>query len=57
MADRHAEKPLSLRLGAERQRLEEYAERTGMPVRRVIMDAVREKLDREEGASNGTQDQ
>lgn len=47
-ADRHAEKPLSLRLGAERQRLEEYARRHGLRVRRVILDAVREKLDREE---------
>ena len=55
MADRHAEKPLSLRLGPLRPWVEEYAERHGMPVRRVITDAVREKLDREEngGGRNG----
>lgn len=50
MPDRHAEKPLSLRLGAERSRVEEAAERAGVPVRRWLMDAVREKLDREEAA-------
>lgn len=49
MPDRHAEKPLSLRLGLLRARVEEYAKRHGLPVRRVIVDAVREKLDREEG--------
>lgn len=45
MADRHREKPLSLRLGAERQRLEDFARTTGQPVRRVIADAVRAWLD------------
>jgi len=45
MPDRHLEKPLSLRLGAERQRLEDYARDTGQPVRRVIADAVRAWLD------------
>ena len=43
--DRHREKPLSLRLGAERQRLEDYARDTGQPVRRVIADAVKAWLD------------
>lgn len=46
MADRHREKPLSLRLGAERQRLEDYARDTGQPVRRVISDAVKAWLDK-----------
>jgi hypothetical protein len=46
--DRHRETPLSLRLGAERQRVEEAARRAGMPVRRWLLDAVQEKLDREE---------
>lgn len=49
--DRHREKPLSLRLGAERQRLEDYARDTGQPVRRVIADAVRAWLDKH--AKNG----
>ena len=44
-ADRHREKPLSLRLGAERQRLEHFARTTGQPVRRVIADAVKAWLD------------
>lgn len=51
-ADRHTETPLSLRLGAERDRTAAAAERLGVPVRRFILDAVREKLDREE---NGAQ--
>ena len=46
--DRHREKPLSLRLGAERQRLEDYARDTDQPVRRVIADAVKAWLDRQE---------
>jgi len=46
MPDRHREKPLSLRLGAERQRLENYARATGQPVRRVITDAVKAFLDK-----------
>ena len=40
MPDRHREKPLSLRLGDQRQRLEDFARKTGQPVRRVITDAV-----------------
>jgi len=52
MADRHTEKPLSIRLGAERQRLEDYAEQAGQPVRRVIKDAVRAWLDKH-SAGNG----
>jgi len=48
MPDRHAEKPLSVRFGEYRQRLHEYAERRGLPVRRVVVEAVREKLDRED---------
>jgi predicted DNA-binding protein len=43
--DRHLEKPLSLRLGAERQRLEHFARTTGQPVRRIIADAVKAWLD------------
>lgn len=46
MTDRHREKPLSLRLGAERQRLEDFARDTRQPVRRVITDAVRAWLDK-----------
>jgi hypothetical protein len=45
VTDRHREKPLSLRLGAERQRLEDFGRDTGQPVRRVIIDAVRAWLD------------
>lgn len=48
MPDRHREKPLSLRLGAERQRLEDYARATGQPVRRIIADAVTAWLDQHE---------
>ena len=44
--DRHREKPLSLRLGTDRQRTEDYAAAAGLPVRRVILDAVRAWLDR-----------
>ena len=51
MPDRHTEKPLSLRLGTERQRVEEAADRHGVPVRRWILDAIRERLDREENAA------
>lgn len=51
MPDRHREKPLSLRLGADRERLEDYARDTGQPVRRVITDAVRAWLDKH--AKNG----
>lgn len=50
MTDRHKTTPLSIRLpDGERQRLYDYAERTGQRVRRFIIDAVREKLDREAG--------
>jgi predicted transcriptional regulator len=49
MPSQHRTTPLSIRLpGAERQRLQEYAARRELPVRRVILDAIREKLDREE---------
>lgn len=47
--DRHTEKPLSLRLGVERSRVEAAARQAGIPVRRWLLDAIREKLDREEG--------
>lgn len=46
--DRHREKPLSLRLGDQRQRLEAHARSISRPVRRVIKDAVVEYLDRRE---------
>ena len=48
MPDRHREKPLSLRLGAERERLENYAHGVGKPIRRVIADAVKAFLDQHE---------
>ena len=51
MADRHTEKPLSLRLGALRAWVEEEAARTGKPVRRVILDAIQRAKDAEENAS------
>jgi hypothetical protein len=51
MPDRHREKPLSLRLGAERQRLEDYARATGQPVRRVIAAAVKAFLDKNASSS------
>jgi len=48
MPSQHKTTPLSIRLpDAERQRLYNYAERHGVPVRRVIIDALREFLDRE----------
>lgn len=57
MPGQHKTTPLSIRLpDAERQRLYDYAERTGQPVRRVIIDAVREKLDREAGCASRTED-
>lgn len=40
MADRHREKPLSLRLGPLRAWVEQEAERTGKPVRRLIIEAL-----------------
>jgi hypothetical protein len=49
--DRHAETPLSLRLGAERERTTAAAERLGVPVRRYILDAVRERLERDESGA------
>jgi len=48
----HKENPLSIRFGPDLQRLKDYAERHGVPVRRVILDAVREKLDRERVAES-----
>ena len=51
MTDRHREKPLSLRLGPERQRLEDYARTAGQPVRRVIADAVKAWLDKHAGST------
>ena len=55
MPDRHREKPLSLRLGPDRQRLEDFATDTGQPVRRVIADAVRAWLDDPEKAERARQ--
>jgi predicted GIY-YIG superfamily endonuclease len=52
--DRHREKPLSLRLGAERQRLDDYARATGQPVRRVIADAVKAWLDKQQQDAGST---
>lgn len=52
MPSQHKTTPLSIRLpDAERQRLRDYAGRHGLPVRRVIIDAIREKLDREEAGA------
>jgi hypothetical protein len=51
-ADRHAETPLSLRLGAERDRVTAAAGQLGVPVRRYILDAVRERLEREESGAH-----
>ena len=53
MPDRHTEKPLSIRLGADRQRLEDFAEQADQPVRRVITDAIRAWLDKH-AAQTGT---
>ena len=51
-ADRHADpKPLTLRLGPLRARLEAYVKRTGGTLTGFATDAVREKLDREEEVS------
>jgi hypothetical protein len=44
--DRHKEKPLSLRLGPLREATEKRAEELGVPVRRFILDAIAEKLER-----------
>jgi hypothetical protein len=44
-ADRHREKPLSLRLGPLREATEKRAEELGVPVRGFILDAI-EKLER-----------
>ena len=52
MPDRHKEKPLSLRLGTERQRVEEAAATAGKRVRAWLLEAVREKLDRESGPAD-----
>jgi hypothetical protein len=40
---------MSLRLGDDGERVTAAAERAGVPVRRWILDAVRERLEREEG--------
>ena len=45
-ADRHREKPLSLRLGPLREATEKRAEELGVPVRGFILDAIKEKLER-----------
>ena len=50
-ADYHTEKPTSIRLGDLRPWAEAYAKRHGIALARLIKDAVREKRDREEGAS------
>jgi hypothetical protein len=57
MTDRHREKPLSLRLGPDRQRLEAYARDTGKPVRRVIADAVKAWLDKHARTTETTGEQ
>lgn len=50
MPSRHKTTPLSIRLpDAERQQLKDYADRHGLPVRRVILDAIREKLGSDQG--------
>jgi hypothetical protein len=45
-ADRHREKPLSLRLGPLREQVEARAAELGVPVRRFILEAITEKLKR-----------
>jgi hypothetical protein len=50
MPDRHREKPLSLRLGPDRQPVEEAAAAEGMPVRKWILAAIRERLERQAAA-------
>lgn len=55
MPDRHLEKPLSLRLGAERQRVKEAADREGVPVRQWILTAIREKLKRDAASVIGAE--
>lgn len=50
MPSQHKTTPLSIRLpDAERQQLKDYADRHGLPVRRVILDAIREKLGSDQG--------
>ena len=51
MADRHTEKPLSLRLGALRPWVEQQAAATGKPVRRVILDAIEAAKERGEASA------
>jgi predicted DNA-binding protein len=46
--DRHREVPVTVRFGPDRERLENYAERTGKRVHRAIRDFVREGLDEAE---------
>jgi hypothetical protein len=47
-ADRHKENPLSLRLGPLREATEKRADELGVPVRRFIIEAITEKLERNE---------
>lgn len=52
MPSRHKRNPLTVRLPeGERSRLEDHAARTGRKVNQVVVDAVREKLDREQPES------
>ncbi len=47
MPSQHKSTPLSIRLpDAERQRLYDHAEREGVPVRQVILRAIRAELER-----------
>ena len=50
-ADRHNMKTVSLRLEADRARVEEAARRAGMTVHGWLLAAIREKLDREDAAA------
>lgn len=53
MPDRHREKPLSLRLGPDRPRLETFARDAGKPVRRIATEAIREYLDKHAPETTG----
>lgn len=51
MPSQHKTTPLSIRLpDPDRQRLRDYARSNSIPVRQVIITAIREKLDREQAA-------
>jgi hypothetical protein len=52
--DRHTENPLTVRFSEDRERLEDYAAATGIPIRRVVRDAVRHWLDKHTAGSGGT---